>query len=473
MRPPASPLPPRPPFLNDAAMVFLRTAGLAAFLCLLYLVFGNERTGFILLAGLSIASIAAGVTVVLAYRQDLVIETAPEGAPEVRAVRFRPLPAPSGTPLAGAGAIVLLATGLLYGVSLTIVGVVFGLLTVVVVSALAAGEHRGQPVNMLPLTIPLVAFAVIGSFMFLMSRMLLAVNHNVSVIVAIGVAIFILMGGFLVANTPQVATRTLVRAGAGLAILFAAGGLAAYGVGQRPEERKAGPPAQTVIAKDIAFQTKQLKVPAGAAITVNFKNEDAVPHNMDFTVDQEGTQTFYKQDPLPGPITSTYQFTAPKAGTYHYHCDVHPNMTGMLVVTGAGGGEPGQAATPTTTGEKGKPTATAAAKAPTTTAARAAPTGGGGGGTSADLAAKNIAFVQKTLNLKAGSPVVIHFNNQDAGVPHNVDITTDPGGNNTLYKQDPVSGPTEQDYKFTTPGPEKLYYHCDVHPNMTGTINVQ
>ena len=69
--------------------------------------------------------------------------------------------------------------------------------------------------------------------------------------------------------------------------------------------------------------------------------------------------------------------------------------------------------------------------------------------------------------------MVIHFNNQDAGVPHNVDITTDPGGNNTLYKQDPVSGPTEQDYKFTTPGPGKLYYHCDVHPNMTGTINVQ
>ena len=34
-------------------------------------------------------------------------------------------------------------------------------------------------------------------------------------------------------------------------------------------------------------------------------------------------------------------------------------------------------------------------------------------------------------------------------------------------------GIDRQDYKFTTSGPGTLYYHCDVHPNMTGTINVQ
>jgi plastocyanin len=353
-----------------------------------------------------------------------------------------------------------------------VIGVVVGLLVVVVASAVAAGDHRGYPVNLLPLTIPLVAFAVIGSFMFLMSRMLLAVNHNVSVVVAVGVAILILFGGFLIANRPQVPTRTLVRAGAGLAILFAAGGLAAYGVGQRPEERKAGPPAQTVVAKNIAYMTKQLNVPAGAAITVNFKNEDTVPHNMDFTVDQAGSQTFYKQDPLPGPISSTYSFTSPKAGTYYYHCDVHPNMTGILTVTGSGGSEPGQAAaSPSTTAGNTSET-TAAAKSTSTTAAKAAPAGGASG-TSANLVAQNIDFQQKTLTLKANSPVVIHFDNKDAGVPHNVDITTDSGGSNTLYKQDPVSGPSQEDYKFTTPAPGKLYYHCDVHPNMKGTINVQ
>src|SRR5436305_2824111 len=298
MKAPTSPLPPRPTFLNDAAMVFLRTAGLAALLCVLYLAFANERTGFILLGALALASLAAGVTVVLAYREDLVIETAPEEASTTRPVRWSPLPVESGTPFAGAVAIVLLATGLLYGVTLMVFGVVVGLLAIVVVSAVAAGEHRRRPVNLLPLTIPLVAFAVIGTFMFLMSRMLLAVNKDLSVVVAIGVAILILMGGFLVANRPQVPTKTLVRAGAGLAILFGAGGLAAYGVGQRPEERKAGPPPQTVVAKNIAYEQKHLNFEAGATVTVTFKNEDTVPHNIDFTVDQAGTQTFYKQDPL-------------------------------------------------------------------------------------------------------------------------------------------------------------------------------
>jgi plastocyanin len=463
--------------LNDAAMVFLRTCGIAALLCVLYIAFANERTGFILLGALSIAALAAGVVAVLAYRDQLgeLLEPAPEEAPVVRPVHFGALPAPSGTPLAGVAAIVLVVSGLLYGVSLMVVGVIVGLLTVFVVTALLTGDHRGQPVNLLPFTVPLVAFAVIGTFMFFMSRMLLAVNKDFSVIVAIGVAILILASGFLVANTPQVATRTLVRAGAVLALLFAGGGLTAYAIGQRPEERKAGPPPQTVVAKNIAFEQKHLNFEAGSAVTVDFKNEDVnVPHNMDFTVDQAGEQSFFKQDPLPGPISATYKFTAPKAGSYFYHCDVHPNMTGTVTVTGPGGGEPGQAASPsTTTGKATSATTATTARTTTTKAAPAAAGGGGSGGTSADLAAKNIAFVQKTLNLKANSPVVIHFNNQDAGVPHNVDITTDSGGSNTLYKQDPVTGPTEQDYKFTTSGPGKLYYHCDVHPNMTGTINVQ
>jgi plastocyanin len=263
-----------------------------------------------------------------------------------------------------------------------------------------------------------------------------------------------------------VPTRTLVRIGAVLAVLFAGGGLAAYGVGQRPEERKAGPPPQTVIAKNIAYTTQQLKVPAGAPITVNFKNEDTVPHNMDFTVDQAGSQTFYKQDPLPGPISASYQFTAPKAGTYYYHCDVHPNMTGTLTVTGTGGGEPGQAASPTTAPAGGTKAGENTPPKSTT------PTAAGNPKDRVGLVAQNIDFQPKTLTFKANSPVAILFDNKDA-VPHNVDITTDPGGNNTFYKQDPVTGPTTDDYKFTTPAPGKLYFHCDVHPNMKGTINVQ
>src|SRR5256885_14516080 len=164
MRPPAPPLPPRPTFLNDAAMVFLRTAGLVAFLCLLLLVFGNERTGFILLGGLSIASIAAGVTVVLAYSDQMAEElvTTYDEAPAVRPVRFGPLPAESGTPVAGVAAIVLIAGGLLYGVSPANVRVGGRLLPVGGAPPGAGRGHRGRAPDLLPPNLSPLALARIG-----------------------------------------------------------------------------------------------------------------------------------------------------------------------------------------------------------------------------------------------------------------------------------------------------------------------
>ena len=50
--------------------------------------------------------------------------------------------------------------------------------------------------------------------------------------------------------------------------------------------------------------------------------------------------------------------------------------------------------------------------------------------------------------------MVIHFDNKDS-VPHNVDVTTDEGGSNTVFKEDPFSGPKAVDYKFSTPVPGK------------------
>ena len=53
----------------------------------------------------------------------------------------------------------------------------------------------------------------------------------------------------------------------------------------------------------LSFVQKHLRLEAGSPVALTFKNEDKVPHNIDLTVDKDGTQTFYKQDPLPGPIT--------------------------------------------------------------------------------------------------------------------------------------------------------------------------
>src|SRR6266542_2104031 len=99
MKPPG---PPRPTFLTDGAMVFVRIAGVAAVLVTPYAVLGRERAGFILLAALAISAFAAGVVAVLSTQAEVaVLEPAPEGPPTRRPARAGLLPAPSATPIAG------------------------------------------------------------------------------------------------------------------------------------------------------------------------------------------------------------------------------------------------------------------------------------------------------------------------------------------------------------------------------------
>jgi plastocyanin len=146
-------------------------------------------------------------------------------------------------------------------------------------------------------------------------------------------------------------------------------------------------------------------------------------------------------------------------------------MTGTVSDTGTGGAEPGQP-TPTTTPTEATTATTAKASGSTSTTKAAPPAGGTAGATAVDLVAAGVAYDRSKLTFKANGPVVIHFDNRDP-LPHNVDVTSDEGGNNTIFKEDPFTGPKKVDYKLTAPGPGTLYFHCDVHPNMKGTINVQ
>lgn len=91
-------------------------------------------------------------------------------------------------------------------------------------------------------------------------------------------------------------------------------------------------------AQNITFDTKQITVPAGAAVTVIFKNQDAgIRHNFSVYQNLTGGQTkaIFVGDMITGPNTITYHFTAPPAGnTYFFECDVHPTiMNGTFTVT--------------------------------------------------------------------------------------------------------------------------------------------
>lgn len=106
--------------------------------------------------------------------------------------------------------------------------------------------------------------------------------------------------------------------------------------GERPEEARvdgegaveeaadaAGDAVVEVPISELAFETEDLRIPAGT--TVRWVNEDPVAHT---STSDDGMW----DSGLFGPgETFELRFTEP--GTYPYHCTPHPFMTGTVVVT--------------------------------------------------------------------------------------------------------------------------------------------
>jgi plastocyanin len=81
------------------------------------------------------------------------------------------------------------------------------------------------------------------------------------------------------------------------------------------------------------------------------------------------------------------------------------------------------------------------------------------------LSADNSKFEPTSLSVIAGSPFAIAFDNKDT-VPHNVSIVNGPAGSTGEI----FGGPAERLYIFPALSSGTYTFHCDVHPDMTGTI---
>jgi cytochrome c oxidase subunit II len=89
----------------------------------------------------------------------------------------------------------------------------------------------------------------------------------------------------------------------------------------------------SVIAKNpVAFETTTLTAPANSPITIEFDNQDTLPHSITLYKDTIGGPTVYKGEIFTGPGTRSYQVGPLEAGTYPFECAVHTNMTGTLTV---------------------------------------------------------------------------------------------------------------------------------------------
>jgi plastocyanin len=83
----------------------------------------------------------------------------------------------------------------------------------------------------------------------------------------------------------------------------------------------------------MAFDKGTITVSAGAKVTINFVNQDSVPHNFGLYTDSSASKSIFVGQ-IVSASSVTYNFTAPTTpGTYFFRCDVHPQlMTGSFIV---------------------------------------------------------------------------------------------------------------------------------------------
>jgi plastocyanin len=306
--------------LTDSSKVFLPLAGVGLGLGLFYAAASSDRAGATLLLFLLVAAGVVGISL-LRYRDN---EVAPPVAPdapaaEPRPVRPEPAPAGGGWALLGGAAAGLALSGLVIGPAASISGLALGAIVVGGWLASLSGERTGRALNLMPIGLPLAGFFAIGTLIFFMSRILLAVpSANVSTTIAIVVAVLVL-GAMGVVG-----------------VLFLAGGLVAAGLGERKAEAGAFAGPASITAHKIKFDKTVLEFRADSPSILRFKNTDPDPHNVAIYTDQTLSKTIFSFDPIPGPISQDFQFTAPPAGRYFFHCDVHPQqMRGTVVVKAA------------------------------------------------------------------------------------------------------------------------------------------
>ena len=185
----------------------------------------------------------------------------------------------------------------------------------------------------LPVLIPLLAIVLTEIIVFSMSRVLLAVDKNMAVVIALGAALAILIGAAFIAARPRVRSATIIGL---LAVLgIGAVGAGAYALREGPhylKEEAANRPTIELSAKDLAFDKKALQIsPSGALI--DFQNADTQPHNLAIYPSEDELETaLFKGSIIPAGGKAEYDVGPIEPGDYYFHCDVHPTMSGDVVV---------------------------------------------------------------------------------------------------------------------------------------------
>ncbi len=87
------------------------------------------------------------------------------------------------------------------------------------------------------------------------------------------------------------------------------------------------------------------------------------------------------------------------------------------------------------------------------------------------ITALNIVFTTPDVVAPADTPFTLSFDNQDPGIPHDVQIKD--GSGTIVFQTDVFPGIETRDYSVPALAAGAYPFACSVHPNMTGTLTAE
>jgi plastocyanin len=222
----------------------------------------------------------------------------------------------------------------------------------------------------LPIAIPLGVLAFALLMIYGLSRIYLQIRGDNATALAAGIAIFVLLVSFYLANNPRASGAQIGGILGIAAIALVAGTIWAVASKDNGTEAAVTQPtasaaagasgtpgagggteidlADTVIKYNGQDNPTNIPVKAGQAVTFQLKNTGAAVHNIDVggTSEQSPTDGYFcspgdgnstacsTPNRLAAGGTGTLTFTITTPGTYHFRCDYHPTqMVGTFVVS--------------------------------------------------------------------------------------------------------------------------------------------
>ena len=90
----------------------------------------------------------------------------------------------------------------------------------------------------------------------------------------------------------------------------------------------------SIVASNTKFDKDCLAAPAGQAFTIAFENKDTTAHSLVFLKTHTSNENLFPgADVFTGPKTTTVNAPPQTAGTYAFHCTIHPSvMEGTFIV---------------------------------------------------------------------------------------------------------------------------------------------